>query len=101
MTLDFVCCVFSFMFSNANMQKNYSKHPPLLLVFQRKMHAFLLLGCFFLAVTEYLFGSAHMIPDDRLSTNHVSSALSQSLEVIPPPVLIVGKFASLEFSLYL
>lgn len=61
------------------------------------MQAVLLLGCFVLAVTQYLLGSAHMIPDERLSTNRVvvSGALSQSLELAPPPVVIVGKFASL------
>ncbi|KAM4583477.1 agouti signaling protein 1 [Fundulus diaphanus] len=55
------------------------------------MHAFLLLGCFVLAVTQYYLGSAHMIPDDRLSTNRVvaSNALSQSLQIDPPPVVIV------------
>uniref|UniRef100_A0A3Q2PSZ1 Agouti domain-containing protein n=1 Tax=Fundulus heteroclitus TaxID=8078 RepID=A0A3Q2PSZ1_FUNHE len=58
------------------------------------MHAFLLLGCFVLAVTQYYLGSAHMIPDDRLSTNRVvaSNALSQSLQIDPPPVVIVGKY---------
>ncbi|KAE8298823.1 Sodium- and chloride-dependent taurine transporter Solute carrier family 6 member 6 [Larimichthys crocea] len=57
---------------------------------QIKMHAFLLLGCFVLAATEYLLGSAHMIPDERLSTNRVvvANALSQSLAVDPPPVVI-------------
>ncbi|KAG8007278.1 Agouti-signaling protein [Nibea albiflora] len=55
------------------------------------MHAFLLLGCFVLAATEYILGSAHMIPDERLSTNRVvvANALSQSLAVGPPPVVIV------------
>ncbi|KAM9361522.1 agouti signaling protein 1 [Symphorus nematophorus] len=54
------------------------------------MNALLLLGCFVLAVTDYFLGSAHMIPDDRLSTNRVvSGALSQSFEVGPPPVVIV------------
>lgn len=71
-----------------------SKYPLLLLLFQRKMHAILLLGCFVLAVQEYFLGSAHMIPEERLSTNRVVS-LSQSLEIIPPPVVIVGKIASL------
>lgn len=67
------------------------------------MHAFLLLGCFVLAATEYLLGSAHMIPDERLSTNRVvvANALSQSLAVDPPPVVIVGKFARLTFSVFL
>ncbi|XP_035518153.1 agouti signaling protein 1 isoform X1 [Morone saxatilis] len=56
-----------------------------------KMHAVLLLGFFVLAATDYFLGSAHMIPDDRLSTNRVvvSNALSQSLEIAPPPVVIV------------
>ncbi|XP_047203933.1 agouti signaling protein 1 isoform X1 [Girardinichthys multiradiatus] len=55
------------------------------------MHALLMLGCFVLAVTQYCPGSAHMIPDDRLSTNRVvaSNALSQSLQIDPPPVVIV------------
>ncbi|XP_022623435.1 agouti-signaling protein-like [Seriola dumerili] len=55
------------------------------------MHSFLLLGCFVLATTEFLHGSAHMIPDERLSTNRVvvSNVLSQSLEVGSPPVVIV------------
>lgn len=59
------------------------------------MHTVLLLGCFVLAVTEYFLGSAHMIPEEKLSTNKVV-ALSQSLELIPPPVVIVGKSASLK-----
>ncbi|XP_071329156.1 agouti signaling protein 1 [Trachinotus anak] len=55
------------------------------------MHAFLLLGCFVLATTEYFLSSAHMIPDEKHSTNRVvvSSVLSQSLEVGSPPVVIV------------
>ncbi|XP_038551373.1 agouti signaling protein 1 [Micropterus salmoides] len=55
------------------------------------MHAFLLLGCFVLAATEYFLGSAHMIPDERLSTNRVvvSNALTQNLEIGSPPVVIV------------
>ncbi|KAM4740275.1 agouti signaling protein 1 [Anableps anableps] len=55
------------------------------------MQAFLLLGCFVLAVTQYCLGSAHMVPDDGLSTNRVvaSSVLSQSLQIDPPPVVIV------------
>nr|XP_046240940.1 agouti signaling protein 1 [Scatophagus argus] len=55
------------------------------------MQAFLLLGCFVLTVTQYLLGSAHMIPDEGLSTNRVvvSSALSQNLELGTPPVVIV------------
>ncbi|XP_040014522.1 agouti signaling protein 1 isoform X2 [Xiphias gladius] len=58
---------------------------------ERKMNAFLLLGCFVLATTEYFLGSAHMIPEDRLSTNRVvvSNVLSQSLEKGTPPVVIV------------
>nr|XP_020508842.1 agouti-signaling protein [Labrus bergylta] len=56
------------------------------------MHSVLLLSCFVLcAATQYLFGSAHMIPEERLSNNRVvvSNALSQNLEVPSPPVLIV------------
>uniref|UniRef100_UPI0037E84742 agouti signaling protein 1 n=1 Tax=Semicossyphus pulcher TaxID=241346 RepID=UPI0037E84742 len=55
------------------------------------MHAFLLLGCFVLAATDYLFCSAHMIPEERLSSNRVvvSNALSQSLDVVSPSVLII------------
>ncbi|XP_070815560.1 agouti signaling protein 1 [Chaetodon trifascialis] len=55
------------------------------------MHAFLLLGCFVLVVTDYFLCSAHMIPDERLSTNRVSvsTALSLSHEIGPPPVVIV------------
>ncbi|KAM7421918.1 hypothetical protein PAMA_010139 [Pampus argenteus] len=54
------------------------------------MHALLMISCFFLAV-EYFLVSAYMIPDERLSTNRVvvSNALSQSLDVAPPPVVIV------------
>lgn len=65
------------------------------------MHAFLMIGCFVLAATEYLLGSAHMIPDERLSTNRVvvSNALSQSLDMGSPPVVIVGKCASLNLKL--
>ncbi|XP_061779724.1 uncharacterized protein [Nerophis lumbriciformis] len=33
------------------------------------MQAFLLLGCVVFATSEYIFGSAHMLTDDRLSTN--------------------------------
>ncbi|XP_029288156.1 agouti signaling protein 1 [Cottoperca gobio] len=53
------------------------------------MHAFLLLVCFALAATEYSFASAHMIPDESLSTNRVviSNTLSQSLD-IPQPVIV-------------
>ncbi|XP_028262280.1 agouti signaling protein 1 [Parambassis ranga] len=55
------------------------------------MHTSLLLGCFILAVTEYFLVPAHMIPDERLSTNRVvvSNALSQNLEMVSPPVVIV------------
>ncbi|XP_074532279.1 agouti signaling protein 1 [Halichoeres trimaculatus] len=55
------------------------------------MHTLLFLGCFVLVVSDYLFSSAHMIPEDTLSNNRVvvSNALSQSLEVPSPPVLIV------------
>lgn len=61
------------------------------------MQAFLLFGCFVLAVTEYVLSSAHMVPDEGLSSNRVfvSGALSQNLEMGTPPVVIVGKFASL------
>ncbi|XP_017158749.1 agouti signaling protein 1 isoform X4 [Poecilia reticulata] len=56
----------------------------------RTMQAFLLLGCCVLALTQCCLGSAHMIPDDRLSTNRVaaSSTLSHSLQIDPPPVVI-------------
>ncbi|PWA13858.1 hypothetical protein CCH79_00019214 [Gambusia affinis] len=59
--------------------------------FLRTMQAFLPLGCCVLALTQCCLGSAHMIPDDRLSTNRVvaSNALSHSLQVDPPPVVIV------------
>ncbi|KAM9860014.1 agouti signaling protein 1 [Aulostomus maculatus] len=55
------------------------------------MHAFLLLGCVILSTAQYFLGSAHMIPEERLSTNRVfvSNALSQSINMGPPPVLIV------------
>lgn len=58
-----------------------------------EMHAFLFLSCFVLAVIEYLFGAAHIVPEERLSSNRVtvSGALSQSFEAAPPPVVIVGK----------
>ncbi|KAM6927571.1 agouti signaling protein 1 [Xenentodon cancila] len=54
------------------------------------MYASLLLGCFVFAATQFLC-SAHMILDERLSNNKVvvSNALSQSLEIDPPPVVIV------------
>lgn len=59
---------------------------------QIEMHAFLFLSCFVLAVTEYLFSAAHMAPEESLSSNRVMSAgLPQSVEVVPPPVIIVGK----------
>uniref|UniRef100_A0A3Q3WZQ0 Agouti-signaling protein n=1 Tax=Mola mola TaxID=94237 RepID=A0A3Q3WZQ0_MOLML len=62
-----------------------------MLSFQRKMQTFLLLSWLILAVTDYFLGSAHMIPEERLSTNRVvvSGALSQSLELVPLPVVIV------------
>lgn len=65
----------------------------LMLSFQRKMQTFLLLSWLILAMTDYFLGSAHMIPEERLSTNRVvvSGALSQSLELVPPPVVIVGE----------
>lgn len=64
----------------------------LLHLLQIKMHAFLFLSGFVLAVTEYLLSAAHMIPEERLSSNRVvSAALPQSFEVVPPPVIIVGK----------
>ncbi|CAN9512628.1 unnamed protein product [Ophioblennius macclurei] len=55
------------------------------------MHAVLLLGCFVLAATDYFLGSAHMILEERLATNEsiATNALSQSLEISSPPVLIV------------
>ena len=69
-------------------------------LFQGKMHAFLLLGCFVLTTAEYFLTSAHMIPDESLHTNRVvaSNAVSQSLDVVPPPVVIVGRFASFNSS---
>ncbi|XP_058486728.1 agouti-signaling protein-like [Solea solea] len=61
---------------------------------QIKMHVFLLLGCFVLTTTEYFLCSAHMSPDEILSNNkvvvsNVSNALSQSLQIHSPPVVIV------------
>ncbi|XP_068560588.1 agouti signaling protein 1 [Cebidichthys violaceus] len=55
------------------------------------MHASMLLGCFVLVTAEYFLASAHMIPDERLSTNRVvvSNTLSQSLYKGSPPVVIV------------
>lgn len=66
------------------------------------MNAFLLLSCFLLAVTEYFLGSAHMIPDERLSTNRVVvyNALSQSLDIDPPSVLIEGMFPKLYLNVF-
>uniref|UniRef100_H3C4B2 Agouti-signaling protein n=1 Tax=Tetraodon nigroviridis TaxID=99883 RepID=H3C4B2_TETNG len=56
-----------------------------------EMHAFLILSCFVLAVTEYLFSAAHMVPEERLSSNRVlTGALPQSFEVVPPSVIIVA-----------
>ncbi|XP_075880893.1 agouti signaling protein 1 [Nelusetta ayraudi] len=52
------------------------------------MQGFLLLSCFVLVVTESVLGSAHMIPEEKLSNNRVV-ALSQNLAIIPPPVIIV------------
>lgn len=74
-----------------------STSPLLLLLLhllQIEMHAFLFLSCFVLAVIEYLFGAAHMVPEEKLSSNTgvaVSGVLSQSFEAVPPPVIIVGK----------
>lgn len=85
---------FNFILSQ---NKPFNSSPPLLLLlFQGKMQAFLLFGCFVLAVTEYVLSSAHMVPDEGLSSNRVfvSGALSQNLEMGTPPVVIVGKFAS-------
>lgn len=67
------------------------------------MNAFLLLGYFVIAVTEYLQGSAHMIPEESLYTNRViaSGALTQSLEVVPPPVVIVGKVSMLNIRAFI
>ncbi|TWW62868.1 hypothetical protein D4764_04G0015150, partial [Takifugu flavidus] len=61
-------------------------------VHKMEMHAFLFLSCFVLAVIEYLFGAAHMVPEERLSSNRVavSGALSPSFEAAPPPVVIVA-----------
>ncbi|XP_068450883.1 agouti signaling protein 1 [Clinocottus analis] len=55
------------------------------------MHSVMMLGCFVFATTEYFLASAHMIPEERLSTNRavISNALSQSLYKGPPPVVIV------------
>lgn len=54
--------------------------------------AFLFLSCFVLAVAEYLFSAAHMVPEEHLSSNRVvSAALPQSFEAVSPPVIIVGK----------
>lgn len=58
----------------------------------RNMQVSLLLSCFLLAASEPFLSSAHMIPDETLSTNRVtvSNALSQNLEVDSPAVVIVG-----------
>ncbi|KAK5871908.1 hypothetical protein PBY51_012648 [Eleginops maclovinus] len=55
------------------------------------MHALLLLSCLVLAATEHFLASAHMIPEESLATNRVvfSNALSQSLDIAPPHVVIV------------
>ncbi|XP_055016399.1 agouti signaling protein 1 [Boleophthalmus pectinirostris] len=55
------------------------------------MNLFLLLGCLLLMATEFSPSSAHMVPENSLSTNHVvgSNALSQSLDARAPPVVIV------------
>ncbi|XP_061731029.1 agouti signaling protein 1 isoform X9 [Nerophis ophidion] len=56
------------------------------------MHAFLLLGCVVFATSDYIFGSAHMMIDDRLSTNKVTMFNSLSRNINPglqPPVVIV------------
>ncbi|XP_061731027.1 agouti signaling protein 1 isoform X7 [Nerophis ophidion] len=55
------------------------------------MHAFLLLGCVVFATSDYIFGSAHMMIDDRLSTNKVTMFNSLSRNINPglqPPVVI-------------
>ncbi|KAF7207529.1 agouti signaling protein 1 [Nothobranchius furzeri] len=51
----------------------------------------LMLGCIVFTATQFYLGSAHMILDERLSTNMavVSNALSQSIEIETPPVVIV------------
>ncbi|KAJ0023492.1 hypothetical protein NQD34_003391 [Periophthalmus magnuspinnatus] len=61
-----------------------------------KMNVFLVLSCVVLVATEYSPSSAHMVPDNSLSTNHVvvSNALSQSLDARSPPVVIVGQSLS-------
>lgn len=70
-------------------------HPLLLLLLrllQMEMHASLLLSCYVLAVIEFLFSTAHMVPEERLPSNSVvSSVLPHSSEVAPPPITIVGK----------
>ncbi|XP_033937975.1 agouti signaling protein 1 [Pseudochaenichthys georgianus] len=55
------------------------------------MHALLLLSCLVLAATDHFLASAHMIPDESLTTKSVVlfDALSQSLDISPPPVVIV------------
>ncbi|TNN43127.1 Agouti-signaling protein [Liparis tanakae] len=59
-----------------------------------KMHAAVMLGCFLFAATEYFLVSAHMVPDERLSSNMVdlSNALPHSHYKGPPAVVIVGEF---------
>ncbi|XP_034023437.1 agouti signaling protein 1 [Thalassophryne amazonica] len=49
------------------------------------------LSCLVLATTAFVFGSAYMIPDEKLFNNRVSvsNALPQSLEKMSPPVVIV------------
>ncbi|XP_034389141.1 agouti signaling protein 1 [Cyclopterus lumpus] len=55
------------------------------------MHAVMMLGCFVFATTEYFLASAHMVPDERLSTNRVdlSNFPSQNHYKGPPSVVIV------------
>uniref|UniRef100_A0A8C6TCL6 Agouti-signaling protein n=1 Tax=Neogobius melanostomus TaxID=47308 RepID=A0A8C6TCL6_9GOBI len=56
-----------------------------------KMNVFLVLSCLVLVAMEHFPGTAHMVLDNTLSTNHVvvSNALSQSLDARAPPVVIV------------
>ncbi|XP_037535684.1 agouti signaling protein 1 [Nematolebias whitei] len=55
------------------------------------MHASLLLSCLVFAAVHFYIGFAHMIVDDRLSTKKTfaSIAVSQSLQIDTPPVVIV------------
>ncbi|KAM4612797.1 agouti signaling protein 1 [Polymixia lowei] len=55
------------------------------------MHACLLMGCLALSTTGYFLVSAHMIPEDRLSTNRntTSNPLSSSFHLDSPPIVIV------------